>query len=118
VVVHEVERGPRLRRCVDRPERAGDVIGLEQRSLDALRVRGLEQRPHRGARSRPRSAEQLDVVAAGDEGVAQEREDELDAAVPGGRDGDPGRRQHRDPPRALGLRHRAGRRARLLHHVV
>ena len=47
VVVHDVERGAVLRCRVDRAERAPDVVGLEQRSLDAVGVRLVEQRVDR-----------------------------------------------------------------------
>jgi hypothetical protein len=51
--------------------------------------------------------------------VAQQRQDELDAAVSRRRNGDPGRREHRDAQRSVGRLHLAlGARRRLLHDVV
>jgi hypothetical protein len=48
VVVQHVE-GPSGLRCrVDRREGERNVIGLEQRALDVLRVRGLKQRMNLG----------------------------------------------------------------------
>jgi hypothetical protein len=52
-----------------------------------------------------RRAEELDVVASGHERVAQQRQHELDAAVPGRRDRDPRRSEHRESQAPL-LRHR------------
>ena len=43
VIVQHVEGPPGLRRAVDRRKGERDVIGLEQRALDVLRMRGLEQ---------------------------------------------------------------------------
>lgn len=96
VVVDDVER-PSLRgRRVDRRERARDMVHFVDRAADPVRVRLGEQRAHARRRARSGRAEQLDVVPARDERLAQQRDDRLDPAVRRRRDRDPRGREHRD----------------------
>jgi hypothetical protein len=118
VVVDQIERTAGARLFVEHVERAAHVIRLEQRPLDRLRMRFLEHRPDLGLRPRAGRAEELDVVAAVDQRVGQQCHHLLDPAVARWRDGDPRRRQHRDPAGVLGAAVLGPSGRRGLHDVV
>jgi hypothetical protein len=100
VVVHDVE-AVAASHPVDQLEGPRHVVGLVEGALDLVRVRDLEQRQHLGDRFRARRAEQRHRVAATDERLGERVDHRLDPAVTGRRNGDPGRREHRDPQRSL-----------------
>jgi hypothetical protein len=85
----------------------------------ASRVRGGKHRPHPRLGARAGCAEQLDVLAALHQRVAEQRQHLLDAAVARRRHGNPGRCQHGDPEDSLDWLALGGRTVRRLrHHVV
>ena len=50
-----------------------------------------------GGRARARRREQGNVMAGGNQAIAQDLDHCLDPSIAGRGDGDPGRREHRDP---------------------
>ena len=96
MIVDDIERPGATLRLVERREGQRHVVGLEQRALDVLGMRGLEQRVDYGTGVRPGRTEQLDLVAVLDQRVAEQGNDELDAAVAGWRNRYPRRCKHRN----------------------
>jgi len=102
VVVDDVERVVVGGGGVERPERAADMVGFEQRPLDALRMRRRQERPELGIRARARRTEELDVVPAVEERFGAQRDDLLDPSIARRGQGDPRRSQHCDAACLLG----------------
>jgi hypothetical protein len=125
VIVNDVERLVLAGGRVDRLERSRNVIGLEQRPLDVLGMRSVEQRMNLGSLARARGAEELDLVTLLDERIAEQGHNELDPAIAGWRNRDPWRREHCDPEAsvlraldALAIRHVAPLGGKLDHVVA